>query len=383
MRSVWRAEGERRNGKEMFDRRLIQNFDWILLLLLVLLASISVLNLYSATYPIRDVGGSQVLIKQVYWFLIGFFVFLLMTTFNYYALERVAYPAYFFCVGLLVLVLFVGEVTSGSQRWLRLGPVAFQPSEPAKIAVILVLSKFFSERGGYREYRLRDLWQPFLLVAIPGVLLLKEPDLGTAILFGVVAISMILFVKVHWKSLVIAGVSVMAVAPFIWFRLEAYQKMRILTFLSPDRDPLGAGYHVNQSKIAIGSGLFWGKGFLKGTQTRLHFLPEQHTDFAFSVLAEEWGFVGSVFLLVLYLLLILWGLNIAKNSKEEFGSIMAIGIVSIIFWQVVINVGMTTGLMPVVGIPLLLFSYGGSSLISTMAAMGLLMNISMRRFMFQ
>jgi rod shape determining protein RodA len=148
-------------------------------------------------------------------------------------------------------------------------------------------------------------------------------------------------------------------------------------------DPLGAGYHVNQSKIAIGSGQFWGKGFLKGTQTRLHFLPEQHTDFAFSVLAEEWGLIGSTVLLFIYLFIILWGLNIAKSSKDRFGSIVAVGIVTIVFWQVVINVGMVTGLLPVVGIPLLLFSYGGSSLISTMAAMGILMNISMRRFMFQ
>jgi len=148
-------------------------------------------------------------------------------------------------------------------------------------------------------------------------------------------------------------------------------------------DPLGAGYHINQSKIAIGSGQFWGKGFLEGTQTRLHFLPEQHTDFAFSVLAEEWGLIGSAVLLLIYLFMILWGLNIAKSSKDRFGSMVAVGIVTIVFWQVVINVGMVTGLLPVVGIPLLLFSYGGSSLISTMAAMGILMNISMRRFMFQ
>ena len=156
-----------------------------------------------------------------------------------------------------------------------------------------------------------------------------------------------------------------------------------MTFLQPDTEPLGAGYHINQSKIAIGSGQFWGKGYLEGTQTRLHFLPEQHTDFAFSVLAEEWGLVGATALLLLYLFLILWGLNIAKESKDRFGAILAVGIVAIVFWQVVINVGMVTGLLPVVGIPLLLFSYGGSSLITTMAAMGLLMNISMRRFMFQ
>jgi rod shape determining protein RodA len=367
----------------MFDRRLIQNFDWVLMVLLLFLAAISILNLYSATYAIREVGGAQVFAKQIYWFLIGFFVFLLMTTFNYYVLERFAYPAYFISIALLILVLFAGKVTSGSQRWLSLGPISFQPSELAKIAILMVLAKFFSEKGGYREYRLRDLWQPFILIGIPAGLILREPDLGTALLLVVVSFSIILFVKVHWKSLLILVVSALAVAPFIWFNLKEYQQMRILTFVRPDMDPLGSGYHINQSKIAIGSGLFWGKGFLKGTQTRLHFLPEQHTDFAFSVLAEEWGFVGVVVLLLLYLFLIVWGLNIAKESKDKFGSIMAVGIVAIVFWQVAINVGMVTGLLPVVGIPLLLFSYGGSSLISTMAGMGLLMNISMRRFMFQ
>jgi rod shape determining protein RodA len=367
----------------MFDRRLIQNFDWVLLLLLILLAGISILNLYSATYAIRDMGGSQVFVKQIYWFLLGFFVLLLMTTFNYYVLERFAYPIYIVAVVLLLSVLVFGKVTSGSQRWLSLGPVSFQPSEMAKIAVIMVLAKFFSEKTGHRVYRLRDLWQPFLLIGIPALLILKEPDLGTALLLGLVSFSVILFVGMNWRSLLILVLSAMAVAPVIWFNLKAYQRMRILTFVRPDMDPLGSGYHINQSKIAIGSGLFWGKGFLKGTQTRLHFLPEQHTDFAFSVLAEEWGFVGAAILLLLYIFLILWGLNIAKDSKDKFGSLLAVGIVALIFWQVVVNVGMVTGLLPVVGIPLLLFSYGGSSLISTMAAMGLLMNISMRRFMFQ
>ena len=178
-------------------------------------------------------------------------------------------------------------------------------------------------------------------------------------------------------------VTTILAAPFLWYSLKDYQQKRILTFLSPELDPLGAGYHINQSKIAIGSGLLWGKGFLKGTQTRLHFLPEQHTDFAFSVLAEEWGFLGSFLLLAIYLLLILWGINIAKNSKDKFGAIIALGIVAIIFWQLVINVSMVTGLLPVVGIPLVMLSYGGSSIVATMAGMGLLMNISMRRFMFQ
>lgn len=367
----------------MLDRRLIQNFDWVLLLLLLFQAGISLLNLYSATYPIRDLGGSEIFLKQIYWFLIGFTVFLLMTTVNYYVLERLAYPVYFFTIVLLVLVLIVGKVMSGSQRWLSLGAISFQPSELAKIAIVLVLAKFFSERGDYREYRLRDLWQPFVLTAIPCFLILKEPDLGSALFLGLVSFSVILIVKVYWKSLVILAGSSLLAAPLIWFGLREYQQKRVLSFLSPDMDPLGAGYHINQSKIAIGSGQFWGKGFLKGTQTRLHFLPEQHTDFAFSVLAEEWGLAGSIALLLIYLFLILWGLNIAKSSKDRFGSILAAGIVAIIFWQVAINVGMVTGLLPVVGIPLILLSYGGSSLITTMAAIGILMSISMRRFMFQ
>ncbi len=366
----------------MFDRRLIQNFDWILLLVLLIVAAISILNLYSATYSIRDMGGSRIFAKQIYWFLIGFGVFLLMTTFNYNTLERFAYLIYFVTIGLLILVLFLGKVTSGSQRWLSLSPVSFQPSEMAKIAILLVLAKFFSKKSGSQQYRLRGLWLPFVLIGIPSTLILKEPDLGTTVLLIAVSFSVILFANVNWKSLVILVMSAFSVVPFIWFNLKEYQQMRILTFIRPDMDPLGSGYHINQSKIAIGSGLFWGKGFLKGTQTRLHFLPEQHTDFAFSVLAEEWGLIGSVFILLIYLFLVMWGLNIAKKSKDKFGSILAIGVVAIIFWQVVINVGMVTGLLPVVGIPLLFFSYGGSSLISTMILMGLLMNISIRRFMF-
>jgi rod shape determining protein RodA len=367
----------------MFDRRLVQNFDWILLLLLILIGTMSVLNLYSATYPIREAGGSQIFVKQIYWFLIGFAVLLLMTTFDYHLLERLAYPAYFVSFALLLAVLLVGKVHSGSQRWLSVGGISFQVSELAKIVLVTTLAKFFNEHGGHAEYRLRDLLQPFLLIALPCILIIKEPDLVTALILVVVSFSIILFVKVKWRSLLILILTFLAAAPFLWLSLKEYQQKRILTFLSPDMDPLGAGYHINQSKIAIGSGLLWGKGFLKGTQTRLHFLPEQHTDFAFSVLAEEWGFAGSVFLLLLYFFLILWGINIAKNSKDKFGSILALGIVAIIFWQLVINVSMATGLLPVVGIPFVMFSYGGSSLISTMAGMGVLMNISMRRFMFQ
>ncbi len=367
----------------LLDRRLIQNFDWVLLIVLMLIVGVSILNLYSATYPIRDIGGAQIFKKQIYWFLLGFLFFFLMTTFNYSFLEQIAFPAYMVAVILLILVLMVGKVSSGSQRWLVLGPISFQPSELMKMAMVMILAKFFSERGGSSEYRLRDLWQPFLLIFFPFALILKEPDLGTALFLALLSGSMVLIAKVHWKSLLIFLGACASLAPFVWFGLKDYQRARILTFINPDMDPLGSGYHINQSKIAIGSGFLWGKGFLQGTQTRLHFLPEQHTDFAFSVLAEEWGLIGSIVLLLLYLFLILWGLNIARSSKDRFGAMMAIGITGMAFWQVVINVGMVTGLLPVVGIPLLLFSYGGSSVVTSMIALGLLMNISMRRFMFQ
>jgi rod shape determining protein RodA len=366
----------------MFDRRLMENWDWVLLLLLFLIACFSVVNLYSATYQVHEVGGSQVFIKQIYWYLIGFFFFVVMTTFNYSILQQLAYPLYFIAVALLILVLFKGKVVSGSQRWLTIGPVSFQVAEFAKIAVVLVVAKYFSEEDRFQVYSIRELLHPLVLIAIPAVLILKEPDLGTTLHLVFSAMTMVLFIKLSWKSVAILAVPALAIIPFAWFHLKPYQQNRLLTFVRPDMDPLGAGYHINQSKIAIGSGQFLGKGFLKGTQTRLHFLPEQHTDFAYSVLAEEWGFVGSALLLLIYLVLILWCLNIARVAKNKFGSLLAVGIVAIVFWEVAINVAMVTGLLPVVGIPLVFFSYGGSSLVTTMAAMGLLMNINMRRFMF-
>lgn len=367
----------------MFDRRLIQNFDWTLLLLLLLIAGVSILNLYSATYPIRGTGGSQIFMKQIYWFIIGFMVLLGMTTFDYHHLERLAYPLCFLALLLLVAVFFLGDVRSGSQRWISFGGISFQPSEFMKICMVIVLAKFFTDRAHLSEHRLRDLWLPFLIMAVTAALILKQPDLGTALLLLIVSTSIILFAKMRWRSLAILVFCIASSAPFLWMGLKAYQQRRILTFLNPSLDPLGAGYHINQSKIAIGSGLLWGKGFLQGTQTRLHFLPERHTDFAFSVLAEEWGFLGALILLLLYLAVIVWGINIARSSKDRFGTMIAVGVVAIIFWQTAINVSMTTGLLPVVGIPLAMVSYGGSSIISTMIGMGLLMNISMRRFMFQ
>jgi rod shape determining protein RodA len=367
----------------MFDRRLIDNFDWILLAILMVIGLLSVFNLYSAAYSIRSMGGSQIYVRQICWYGIGFLILLLMTTFDYHALDRFAYPLFFISLVLLVAVLKIGKATHGSQRWLSFGYFYVQPSEMVKISLIIVLAKYFSKAEKMGNYRLRDLLRPLILIVIPFVMIVHQPDLGTALMLLIVCFTIIIFVNVNWKSILIFLSIALLAAPFLWITLQEYQKQRIITFLRPDLDPLGAAYHVTQSKIAIGSGLLRGKGFLKGTQTRLHFLPEQHTDFSFSVLAEEWGFVGSAILLFLYLFLILWCLNIAKNSKDKFGTLIVVGIVASIFWHLTINVSMVTGLLPVVGIPLVLFSYGGSSVISTMAAMGLIMNVSMRRFVFQ
>jgi len=367
----------------MFDRRLINNFDWILLAILIFIGLLSGFNLYSATHSIGLMGGGYVYIKQICWYTIGFFILLLMTTFDYHVLDRLAYPLFFISLVFLVAALKLGKVTYGSQRWLSLGYFSIQPSEMVKISIIIVLAKYFSNSERTGNYRLRDLSKPLIFIAIPFIMIIYQPDLGTALMLVIISFSIIIFVNVNWKSIAIFLSIAFLSAPFFWITLQEYQKKRIITFLRPNLDPLGAAYHVTQSKIAIGSGLFWGKGFLKGTQTRLHFLPQQHTDFPFSVLAEEWGFVGSAILLLVYLFLILWCLNIAKNSKDKFGTLIVVGIAASVFWHLIINVSMAIGLLPVVGIPLVLFSYGGSSVISTMAAMGLVMNISMRRFMFQ
>jgi rod shape determining protein RodA len=229
---------------------------------------------------------------------------------------------------------------------------------------------------------LRDLWLPAIILIIPFVLIVKQPDLGTALVLIFIAASMLLFAGLQRQTLIALGFAGVGTAVAGWFMLHNYQKARILTFMNPEADPLGSGYHIIQSKIAVGSGGFWGKGFMAGTQSQLSFLPERHTDFAFSVFAEEWGFSGSMVLLLGYLFLIVWGIYVARRAADRFGMFLAIGVTSMIFWHIVINLGMVIGLLPVVGVPLPLFSYGGTSMITTMIGVGLLMNVSMRRFMF-
>ena len=246
-----------------------------------------------------------------------------------------------------------------------------------------MLAQYFSENASEEGFSLLELWKPLLWTLVPFVLILQQPDLGTSLILLLIAGSVTMFVKIERRSLLCLTGAGMIASGAAWFFLRGYQKQRILAFLDPERDPLGAGYHIIQSKIAVGSGSVLGKGFLKGTQNALSFIPEQHTDFIFSVLAEEWGFLGSAAVILLYLLLIVWGLSVAMRSKDPFGTVLAVGLTSIIFWQTLVNVAMVLALLPVVGVPLPLISYGGSSMLTTMVAIGILLNISMRRFLFK
>ena len=365
----------------MIDRRLITNFDWMLLGLLILLAAMGVVNIYSAAGSFSNLG-TPVYLKQIYWFGLGLAAMLAVAILGHHRLASLAYPIYALVVVALLAVLLWGRVVGGSQRWLVLGPLVVQPSELGRLAIILVLSQYFHRREQNESYRLRQLIVPMIMVLIPAGLILKQPDLGTALMLLIVGTSIILVNGVRITSLLLAAGGVAAVLPVAWGLLKDYQKRRIFSFLNPEDDPLGAAYHLIQSKIAVGSGHFWGKGFLHGTQTQLHFLPEQHTDFAFSVLAEEWGFVGAAAVLTVLAILVLRGLVQAMRAKDRLGMLVVVGAMSTVFWPTIINVGMVLGLFPVVGIPLPFISYGGSSLVTTMAAMGLVQAVAMRRFMF-
>jgi len=364
------------------DRRLVSHFDWTLFGVAVGLALLGILTIYSSTYSITEKQASGLATKQFYWLLLGTVAMLGALSIDYHHLDRLAYPFYGAALFLLFLVLLIGSVGGGSQRWLNLGFFILQPSEPAKLAIVLALAKYLQYDEPASGYRLRDLWAPFLFVAPLILLTLVQPDLGTAIVLSLIFVSIMLMGGLRLRSFLYLAATGLALMPIAWHFLKSYQQKRILIFLDPDLDPLGAGYHVIQSKIAVGSGRLLGKGYLKGTQNQLDFLPAQHTDFVFSVFAEEWGLLGCLILLALYFTLIIFSLRLVARAKDRFGSLLVFGVVTIFFWQVIINVAMVTGLMPVVGIPLPLLSYGGSSMVSMMVAIGLLMNVNMRRFTF-
>lgn len=364
-----------------FDRRLLLNFDWILIGVVFAVVLMGMMNLYSASH-LYDNTGTPVYLKQLSYYLLASALILLIISIDYRVLITWNYHFYVLTILTLAAALFMGDSIAGTQRWINLGFFRLQPSEPAKLMLVITLASYYYRKDTGKGFGLRDLAVPIALTLLPFVLILKQPDLGTALMFIFIFVSMTLFVKLRLATLAsLAGVCLAAI-PLGWkFFLKPYQRQRIETFLNPETDPLGTGYHITQSKIAVGSGQILGKGYMKGTQGQLDFLPERHTDFAFSVWAEEWGFLGSVFFLACYFFMILWSLNVAISSRDKFGVLLAFGIVSLLFWQAFINLAMVLGLLPVVGMPLPLFSYGGSSLLTTMAGIGLLLNIRMRRYM--
>ncbi len=361
------------------DRRLLQNFDWMLLLLVLAIVGAGIINLASASHVDGELTGE--VRRQLLSLALGAVAMLLILAIDYRHYERFATLALLACIALLGATLFLAPVTRGSQSWLFDGRL--QPSELAKLGMVVSLARYFHRNPPHEITRLRELVRPGLIAILPVGLIVLQRDMGVALLTLLIASTYLAFTRISWRSWIGVGVVGVAALITLWlFVLQPYQQRRILDVIDPGRDPLASGYQAIQSRIAIGSGGLLGAGYRDGTQTQLRFLPTQHTDFAFSVLAEEWGFVGSCAVLSLYLALLLLGLRVARNSKDGFGAMLAVGLVGAIFWPLVLNIGMVLGIAPVIGVPLPLFSYGGSALVTSLIGLGLLMNVSMRRYVF-
>jgi rod shape determining protein RodA len=365
------------------DRRSLQNFDWLLFLLTLLLLGIGFVNLFSATLAGTDGGLPPEFRRQLIALALASVGLTAALLIDYRRVERLAMPLYLATLVLCASTLVFAPEVRGSRAWLRWGPLNLQPAELAKVGLVLALARHFQRNPTGEIRRLRDLLVPGLIVAAPAGIIVAQGDMGVAVLTVLIGATFLPFVQIPLRAWAVVAMGAAVSLAGLWrFVFEEYQRDRILQVLDPSRDPLASGYQAIQSKIAIGSGGLFGKPYMEGTQTQLQFLPTQHSDFIFSVLGEEWGFVGCVVVLGLYLGLLLWGLVIAGNSKDGFGAMLAVGVVGMLFWPVAINVAMVLGLAPVIGVPLPLLSYGGSQLLANMIALGLLLNVSMRRYMF-
>jgi len=353
--------------------------NWGLITVALSIVIIGLLTLYSANYRLDT--EVTLFYKQICWVILGIMFMIIAIFINYYRLKFYIPYLYVLILILLGSVLIFGHSVMGSKRWLSLGLFAIQPSEFTKPIIILILAKYFSEAETI-IHGLKSFLKVVALVFLPAILIILEPHLGTALILFMLFSTMIFVVPVRPKILWGSACLGIFLSPLIWFFvLKGYQKKRIISFLFPSHDPLGAGYHILQSKIAVGSGWIFGKGFLKGTQTQLHFLPERCTDFIFSVFAEEWGLLGCLVLLGLYFYLITMGLDIAKKAKTSFGTMLALGLTAMFFWQTVINIAMALGLLPIVGVPLPFMSYGGSTSLVNFISLGLLINVGRRHYL--
>lgn len=365
---------------------MFKGTDFRILIVALAIACLGILSIYSSTYQ-KEGGLWQVIYqRQLLWVILGLCLFFLVSCVNYRRIWDATYFLYAFMLLMLLLVFVLGIVRLGAQRWLKFIWFNFQPSEIAKLIIVIFLARYFSakslrdislpvERLGIRS----GLVLPFLFIAVPLALIAEQPDLGSACMILFIFITMVYLAGIRLRYLIMISVAVAVCLPFGWHYLRDYQRERLMVFLNPNIDPLGAGYTIIQSKIAIGSGGLFGKGWLSGTQSQLHFLPESHTDFVFATFAEEWGLVGVVGLLLLYYLLISRGLSIAQRTGDSFGKLLAIGISLMLGIQIVINISMNLGLLPIVGLPLPLMSYGGSSVLVTFISLGILANIGRTR----
>ncbi|MBI3708034.1 MAG: rod shape-determining protein RodA [Proteobacteria bacterium] len=353
----------------------LRQVNWGLILLIAVVSSIGFAMLYSAAGGRWDPWAS----RQMYRFGVGFVLLLVVAVVDLRVWYRFAYALYFVALVLLVAVEVAGRIGMGAQRWLDVGFLQLQPSELMKISLVLVLARWFHGLTLEDVGRPLSLVWPTVLVLAPAVLVAKQPDLGSALLLLLMSAIVYFVAGVRlWKFAAIAATAG-AVIPLAWNHLRDYQKQRVLTFLNPENDPLGSGYHIIQSKIALGSGGMWGKGFMQGTQSHLQFLPEKQTDFIFTMLSEEWGFVGGLTLIGLYVLILLYGAAISLRARSQFGRLVAVGIVSSFYIYAFINIAMVMGMLPVVGEPLPLVSYGGTAMMTLLIGFGMLINVYVHR----
>lgn len=371
-------------GLHVNERNFFNRIDVRLILLIFCLNVIGLFNLFSATHGPNSQGVESLFIQQLVWLAIGWSIFFVFTFVDYIWINKFVWILYLANVGALVYTDLKGKVVLGGQRWIDLHFFRYQPSETMKLFLILILARLLVNSKSYgKGLGLRELFLPALLIVVPFALTVKQPDLGTAMMLAFIGSTLLFFVKIRKSILIFLVVVGMVAAPMAWkFGLKDYQRNRVLTFISPDLDPQGKGYNSIQSKIAVGSGKFLGKGFKMGTQSQLEFLPERHTDFIYSVLSEEWGFVGSIIVLITFAFLFKICFEIALQARDKYGALVVVGVTAYIFWHMFVNVGMVIGLLPIVGVPLPLLSYGGSGMLTTMAGLGLISSVAYRRYLF-
>jgi rod shape determining protein RodA len=368
----------------MFNfREELKRYDYSFFGICTAIFIIGILNLYSATHS-QGVGHEEGLYKtQIIWFILSWMIGVVVSFIQPKNFFRLAYPGYLVAVIMLVMVLVVGHSALGGQRWIGFGPVKFQPSEITKIAMVLVLARWYSKASPEQEIGFKELIVPFVMTFIPAIMIIIQPDLGTGMLVLIIFFIITFYRKLKWKTIGIIAIMGLIGATVVYnFGLREYQKKRIITFIDPEFDAKGSGYNAIQSKIAIGSGQFFGKGFRRSSQGALNYLPENHTDFIFAIFNEEHGFVGSVFLIALYIALFYRLLWLASNVNKIFDSVVVVGVLGIFFAHTMINMSMVSGLMPIVGVPLPLMSYGGSNLLTFGICCGIVTSISNARNLF-